>query len=235
MTARWLVTPIVVLAAIPAAAAEPHLIRRGCTKPGYVCGIPARDYQYGMRSPSQMAISRTGILLRTGTVFAETFEAVPAPVRGAYRDETLTSQPPPPEPRWQTMIELYQLDQARLQIDQCEISEVALQLHDDGRWILSLRADQNRRPDEAEAADYNPRLHVKRNQFTVRLRCLGAFQNAPAEGALAAGKPVLTALDPEPFWVENGHPRHVRAAGHCGLVQEHFADIDRVEIEFFYR
>jgi hypothetical protein len=305
MTARWLITPILLLTAVSTAAAQPHLLRRSSTKPGYVCGIPAHDYQYGTRSPSQTAISQIGILLRTRTVVTEAFEAAPAPLRDSYQDErtlryhpgensavverridhavqmpddleyvrewdtnedrirppevssttasnlpfdtsrpgvrrsvfseTLTRQPPPPEPRRQTIIELYQLDQLRLKIDQCEISQVALQLHDDGHWVFSLRADQNRRPDDAEVAEFNPRLHIQRNQFTVRLRCLGAFKNTPTTDSLAAGKPVLVALDPEPFWVENGQPRYVRVTGHCGLIRDYFADIDRVEIEFFYR
>jgi hypothetical protein len=133
------------------------------------------------------------------------------------------------------VIELYQLDRPRLQIDHCEISQVALQLFGDGRWILSLRADQNRRPPEGEPAEYNPRLHIKRNEFVVRLRCLGAFRTEPIEVASAAGKPVLADLNVEPFWVENGQPRYIRSGGCCALVQDQFEDINRVEIEFFYR
>ncbi len=306
MTARWLLMPILVFASATAGAAEPCLVHRNCTRPDCWCGIPAREYQYRSRSPSQTAVSTIGVLLRTRTVVTEPIETVPAPIRGEYRDEeilqyhpgnnqtlverrinhtlqmpevipddqdrrleqfvqrlpepprdaaepttppdrrrpgerrrvfseTLTTQPPPLEPRRQTIIELYQLDQPRLTVDQCEISQVALQLHDDGEWVLTLRADQNRRPDDAAAAPYNPRLYIKRNQFTVRLRCLGAFKNEPALAALAAGKPVLVDLDPEPFWVENGQPRYVRTCGRSPLIANYFADIDRVEIEFFYR
>lgn len=309
MTQRWLLVPMLVCAGATAEAAELHLVGRHCTKPDCYGGIPSREYQYRPRSPSQTAISRIGILLRTRTVVADALEPSPAPVRAEYRDEevfqyhpgtnqtlteriisrttqtpvpmpsgpqpageqsldrlpglqpeaephalpptaayadgpgeqrrvfsdTQTVQPPRPEPRRQTVIDLYQLDQARLEIDQCEISQVALQLHDDGQWVLSLRADQNRRPDDPAMAEYNPRLHIQRNQFTIRLRCLGAFKNEPAAGALAAGKPVLVELDPKPFWVENGEPRYVRTGGGSPLVANHFADIDRVEVEFFYR
>jgi hypothetical protein len=297
------------LAGATAGAAEPCLVHRNCTRPDCWCGIPAREYQYRSRSPSQTAVSLTGVLLRTRTVVTEVLEPTPAPVRAEYRDEEilryhpgnnqtlaerrinhtlqmpekipqdqeqrleqfverlpapppegnpnvppmtppdvqrpgerrrvfseiLTAQSPPPERRRQTIIELYQLDRPQLKIDQCEISQVALQLHDDGQWVLSLRADQNRRPETPAGAPYNPRLYIKRNQFTVRLRCLGAFKNEPVAGALAAGKPVLVDLDPEPFWVENGKPRYVRTVERSALVANHFADIDRVEIEFFYR
>jgi hypothetical protein len=145
-----------------------------------------------------------------------------------------TSRSPAPEPPKRCVVELYRLSQAGLKIDHCEISQVVLQLHDDGDWILSLRADQNRRPRGDEPVVYNPRLHIKRNQFIVRLRCLGSFADSPTEAAVAAGKPVLAELHPSPFWVENGQPRYLRLEGWDPWVEEHFAEIDRVEIEFFY-
>jgi hypothetical protein len=134
-----------------------------------------------------------------------------------------------------SVVDLYQLDQVGLAIDHCAITQVALQLHDDGRWVLSLRADQNRRPAEGAPVVYNPFLHIKRNQFVVRLRCLGAARTPPLTGDLAAGRPVLADLGPVSFWVENGQPLPVRTGDSSPWVQEHFEDIDRIEIEFFYR
>lgn len=148
--------------------------------------------------------------------------------------EGLTVVSPAPPPKQRAVVELYQLDRSRLQIDHCEISEVALQLYSDGRWILSLRADQNRRPDEGEPQEFNPRSHIKRNQFVVRLRCLGAFQDEPTGGAMAVGRPVLADLQPLPFWVENGRPYYLHTGDCDGWVAEHFDEIDRVEIEFYY-
>ena len=137
---------------------------------------------------------------------------------------------------WQkTIVDLYQLDRDKLLIDQCEISQVALQLHDNGHWVLSLRADQNRRPAPDQQAVFNPRLHIKRNQFVVRLRCLGDAAVKSGATLPASGKPVLVELNPAEFWVENGQPRYVRTGGNCTLVRDYFVDIDRVEIEFFYR
>jgi len=157
----------------------------------------------------------------------------PGVTRRVFSD-TFTARVPATEPRRRTVVELYQLDRPRLKIDHCEISEVALQLRDDGIWVLSLRADQNRRPADGQPAQYNPRLYIKRNQFVVRLRCLGAFQSEPTETAVAAGKPVLADLRTIQFWVQNGQPRYVRTGYRDPWVKEHFEEIDRVEVEFFY-
>ncbi|MBC8873377.1 MAG: hypothetical protein H8E44_28400 [Planctomycetes bacterium] len=280
--------------------AKPAVLHRGCTKPGYTCGIPAYNYQYRPRSSSETAVSRTGILLRTRTSLAEAVEPGPVSLRRAFSDEqvlrydpgkaqryierridetlvdadprpksrfsraeqslerlpplpehnvlvepkpgvtrrvfsdTFTARLPATEPKERTVVELYQLDRPRLKIDHCEISEVALQLRDDGIWVLSLKADQNRRPAEGEPAEYNPRLHIKRNQFVVRLRCMGAFQNESTETAVAAGKPVLADLHTTQFWVQNGQPRYIRTGYRNAWLKEHFEEIDRVEVEFFY-
>ncbi len=288
---------IVLIACTTATAIEPF--RRGHTRPARLTGIPWADYQYRARSPSETAVSRTAVLLRTRVSVEDVLQQDTVRWRRQYSDEQVLrrypstderhierridqtvlipedtrSQPfagesrtgllpplpsderaenrgsnvtrrslaegltvvsPAPPPQQRTVVELYQLDRSRLQIDHCEISEVALQLYSDGRWILSLRADQNRRPGVDEPQQFNPQLHLKRNQFVVRLRCLGAFQNEPTEAAMAVGRPVLADLQPLPFWVENGRPYYLRAGDCDGWVAEHFAEIDRVEIEFYY-
>ena len=154
--------------------------------------------------------------------------------RSSFTDSIIATLPVSRESK-RTVINLFQLDRDKLQIQQCEISQVALQLHDNGDWVLSLRADQNRRPNKGEKWPYNPRLYIKRNQFVIRLRSLGAVETKPAANAPAAGKPILVELTPPEFWVENGQPRYVRKAGSERLVKDYFHEIDRVEIEFFYR
>jgi hypothetical protein len=227
--------------ATPAQAIDWWMVHRHRTRPECLIGIPDSRYQYLPRSRSEMVVSRTAVLLRNRTM--EIDSLLESPLRPMSRwpesaGEVETT------PRLvsagraisrRSIIDLYQLDQPGLRIDHCEISQVALQIHDDGTWVISLRADQNRGPEEGEPAEWNPRLHIKRNEFTVRLRCLGAFQNAPAEAAPIAGRPLLADLNPPPFWVENGEPRHVRWEGRNVLVEKHFADIDRVEIELYYR
>jgi hypothetical protein len=135
---------------------------------------------------------------------------------------------------------LYQLHRGSLAVDHCQVSEIALLLRADAVWSLSLRADQNRRADTPAEARYNPQLHLKRNEFQVRLRCLGGLDTAKGPTSQAAGQPVLAIIDPEPFWVERGQPKFHRMTGYVRSGDQRIdsldiALIDRVEIEFFYR
>ena len=115
MAKRWFtVLALIVVAAAGVAIAG---VGRRCTRPGCLTGIPPRDYQHGSRSKVETSVSTQGMLLyRTPNL--ETGEAAPG-------------------------IRIYQLDRAKLQIDHCSISGVVLRLHEDGRWVLNLRADQN--------------------------------------------------------------------------------------------
>ena len=100
--------------------------------------------------------------------------------------------------------------------------------------MLSLRGDQNAESPAGRAGTPNARSSLKRNQFVIRMRCLGQFENPPTS-APSAGKPVLADLGPITFWVQNGQPRYIRWANDSTLVRHYFHLIDRVEIEFFYR
>ncbi|MCA9163444.1 MAG: hypothetical protein R3C99_09335 [Pirellulaceae bacterium] len=282
------------------------------TRPACLAGIPDARYQYGPQSPTELAISRTGILLRDRTVEIEaalaaellaTIESdfrsensirrqttgegvvleqragevletprgirerssealrreLPGPPIGLWDRlglgrrsvdefpppldlnatrldrERFTSVRPAPTVARRTVVDLYQLERAAISVGHCHISQVALQIHDNGMWILSLRADQNPLPPPGAVPIYNPTLHIKRNLFHVKLRCLGAYREPVAEFVPSLGKPVLAELSPCPFWVENGQPRFVRTGRVDPWLQEHFADIDRVEVEFFFR
>lgn len=135
---------------------------------------------------------------------------------------------------------LYQLHRGSLAVDHCQVSEIALLLRADAIWSLSLRADQNRRADAPDEARYNPQLHLKRNEFHVRLRCLGGLDTANGPTSQAAGQPILAIIEPEPFWVERGQPKFHRMTGFVRSGDQQLdsldiALIDRVEIEFFYR
>lgn len=244
-------------------ADELAIVRRARTWPRPKPGIPWRDYQFQARSRSETAISRTAVLLRSdvlaaavtasvaeippGTRLRETItEETVAPLRGPrpgergretrYRQferelDRRGDQPPPVA----APSKLYLLDLSQLEIDHCAVSQVALQIQEDGTWVLSLRGDQNRSPEPGEPAPYNPRLHIERNEFVVRLRCLGNFGTTPSELAVTVGKPVLADLGPVTFWVENGEPRYLRHADYDATIEKYYPMIDRVELEFFYR
>lgn len=129
-------------------------------------------------------------------------------------------------------LRLFQLERTHLGVDHCAISNVAVQLHRDGLWVLSLRADQNpTSPDGIES--YRPRLHVRRNAFQVRLRCYGFYGATTSQ--LPVGRPVLADLHPVEFMVEREVPKHIRMACCDPRVARYFDMIDRIEIEFTYQ
>jgi len=230
----------ILLVIVPSAsllAVEPLRVYRNITRPPCATGIPLSRYQYGVRSPSGIEISRTAILLRRSTRVSDELQLEPRMlVRSEYTDRS--SRLPAAiigGVHIDRSIDLYQLDRAGVRINHCEISEVAIQLYDDGQWVLSLRADQNRRSEDGGPDGYNPNLHIKRNEFFIRMRCFGAFDHPAMREVATTGKPVLVNLEPYSFWVENGEPRYIRQHNWDPLVREHFQDIDRVEIEFYYR
>ena len=67
-----------------AVAAEPFPPR---TRPGCLSGIPWADYQYRPRSPSETAVSRLGIMLRTKTSVQEATSPPTVKLRREYKDE----------------------------------------------------------------------------------------------------------------------------------------------------
>jgi hypothetical protein len=135
---------------------------------------------------------------------------------------------------------LYQLNRGQLAVEHCRVAEVALLIRGDAFWTLSLRADQNRQDVSPDEAGYNPRLHLKRNEFHLRLRCLGGLATATNPTSQAAAQPAIAMIEPEPFWVERGQPKFHQATGYARsgdqwLNSLDVALIDRVEIEFFFR
>lgn len=131
-------------------------------------------------------------------------------------------------------LRFFQLDRAQLTVDHCVVSDVAIQLYRNGCWVLSLRADQH--PNSAaDAYVHQPRLHLKRNQFNVRLRCYGFYSGATAPSSLKAGRPILAQLKPVSFWVERQQPKFLRIGCFDHNLAVHFDRINRMEVEFFYR
>jgi hypothetical protein len=184
-------------------------VRSYCTRPCCVGGIPARDYQHQPVSRPEIAVSRMELRLAT-----------------------------PANNRTTKEIKYYQLDRAPLTIDHCSISQVVLQMHDNGVWVMSLKADQNRQPEgePAPAVTQDGRFtaHLKRNLFIVKVRCYGASKQEPPGGA-ALGRPVLFELEPMEFWVQRGRPFHFWQEGYVNCPKGLRELVDRIEIEFSYR
>jgi len=178
------------------------------------CGIPKADYQFGSRSQSTMSVSRTGELVfrnRIGT--------------GASVDD--------PTGRIKKQIKVYQLKLPSLVADHCEISRVAFQVHNNGQWTLSLRADNHAVKQNEENGRFT--AHLRRNQFFLKIRCYGSYQVDENSASQSTGKPVLVQLHPPPFWVQREQPYDLHRKGYSEDFKTFYEAIDRVEVEFYYR
>ena len=206
-------------------------------------GIPDRDYQHRPVHPTAAAISLTKVLVEarteTGTITTPPWVVVP--------------QDGPPlivEPKQvveQTVIQrhafrYFQLAAPVIRIDHCEISQVVLAVGADGRWTLSLRADQNRQFNggfgdsmviDARTGRPKQTSHIKRNRFHVHLRCFANYSE-PTLVPPPLGKPVVAQLRPEPFWVQRDKPYDLKVSDFNPTLAEYFDQLDRVEVVFTY-
>jgi hypothetical protein len=229
-------------------------VRRYHVQPQPLCGIPAREYQPPQPPPGaqpKVILSKPAVpLVDTDPAAATGTAAMSLQIPGA----------PPASSR--PRIKLYQFDQSVVPLDHCAISQMAFTINENGWWRLNLRADQNPQAvspttpaaPAATPANGAPRpvnapirglpnvslkqtLHIKRNLFIINIRGLGGFSEPvsvpPTPPTL--GKPVLLALEPIQFWVQNGVPYWLVTQGCCPDASVFFNQIDRVELEFSYR
>ncbi len=150
--------------------------------------------------------------------------------------EPLPPGVPPPQ--------VYQMVVAKMQVDHCFLSRVAVALHPDGLYQVSFRADQNPLPgpgSPVEVAAVDARLtlqtsQLRRNLFVLRVRGYGNYPAAATDdGVPGLSRPVLWEQPLEPFWVQRGEPYSGYIPGQSEAVRRAFAYIDRVEVEFTYR
>lgn len=140
---------------------------------------------------------------------------------------------------------VYQLREPRLQIDHCFLSRAAVTLHPDGRYQVSLRADQNPQPGDGDLRSplrQGETLNVplqttqlRRNLFVVKVRAYGVFPDFDGRPPAAPTQPVLVELPVEAFWVQRGEPYSGLFEGRSDAVRQFLPLIDRVEVEFTYR
>jgi hypothetical protein len=228
-------------------------VRRYHVQPQPLCGIPARDYQPPQPPPGPPPI----VLL--SKIAVPLVDTDPATLAGT---PAMSLQIPGAAGTTRPRIKLFQFDPSAAAIDHCAISQMALTINENGWWRLNLRADQNPQtasPTTPAAPAATPAngapppvnapirglpnvslkqtLHIKRNLFIINIRGLGGFSEAvsvpPVPSTL--GKPVLLALEPIQFWVQNGVPYWLVTQGCCPDASVFFNQIDRVELEFSYR
>lgn len=188
---------------------------RGKTKPRPVCAIP--DYAYSSSSATAKP-----------TTTAVTLVRIPANRLAGAGNSPQT----------------YQLAQARMVVDHCYLSRVALTLADDGGYTISFRADQNPVPSDDPASplrkDETPRTTLQtsqllRNQFVLVVRGYANDSSPAAVPNLATPRPALVEWKLDPFTVERGKPYSGHVTGSSDAVKRNFAFIDRFEVEFTYR
>ena len=93
-----------------------------------------------------------------------------------------------------------------LSVDHCQISQIAVEIENTGRWNLKLLAQQN--PNVAVDGQL-PTAHLRQNEFVVQLRFYGEFQSEPLTTNPVFGRPALAQVDAIEFYVRNGQPYHL--------------------------
>lgn len=209
---------------VPANGAE---IPTRKTKPEPLCGIPA-CYPYRPArtiSPLLTEQSLPGLLLDTGAPSDVTIvDGVATRLKARY----------------------FQMSAYVLKRDHCSISRVSVIVDELGNYSVSFRADQNPRLQEDPAEPRfrlstppNPSVrqvsHLKRNEFRVEFRLLGAALNRETIAPSDLGRPVLGRIDLKPFWVQNGEPLNYSHSGNLGVGARYLDKVDRIEVDFSYR
>ena len=192
---------------------------RHVAKPKPLPGIPGYDYRPAEVRPAPTATA----------VSLEKVNATPAPAPG--QPARLATQ-------------AYQLVQARMQVDHCFLSRVAVAFHENGEFQISFRADQNPQPGDDIRSPLKPgeRLDVplqttqlKRNTFIVKVRGFAAAPINQARPNLFPGAPVVVEFPPMEFVVQRGEPASKTFCGNAAAVAKYFPLIDRIEVEFTYK
>ncbi len=208
-------------------AAGPH---RGVTRPSTSCSLPKYDYQYRDFAQPVRSVSAIAILVREPLPTAGMSELEREQLRRTGDAGSLRA------------VKAFQfVEQPRLQIDHCSISQVTVNLSENGDWTINLRADQNPIQLEPPPVDRDVTTaeeivkftdHLKRNLFQVQLRCYGRTGGTTA--ASAVGKPVVIPLAVKPFWVQRQQPRWYVDTGSDPQIRQYFDLIEHVEVEFTY-
>lgn len=208
-------------------------------RPGTVCGIPNYPYQVVNTTPNLTTTSASLIRVTAGrAVVPDVIPDSPASGLGAVRTPVV-----------------FQLADTRLQLDHCFLSRVAVTVHDDGRYLVNFRADQNPQlqnlrsdlnlqsvRDIASPLKLGERVdtvlqttQLRRNQFVLHVR---GYAMAPVRQelpGLGLGKPALFDIPITPFMVQRGEPYYGKFEGRSDALRRSFELIDRVEVDFTYR
>lgn len=130
-------------------------------------------------------------------------------------------------------LKVFQIEPARLRIDHCEVSQIAVTVADSGEWHVSFQARQD--PRLLEPAQRTEFERFRRNELRLEIRpilVLTARQNA---GDAVLGKPELRAIETLQFWVQKEETRRIAERGLSNDLQKYFDQIEQVDVHFSYR
>jgi hypothetical protein len=202
-------------------------------------GIATRDYQHRNLSQTISAISALAVPMGSFTPRSRLVEL--GLVGGVVDGAT-----PPPLGARAKMFQF--VDPTSLRIDHCSISHMAAVLDEEGRWVASLRADQNpivvrdRRNlvdgvvvDDIRRSVLQTR-QILRNRFHVRIAGYSWPEGQNVVDADAATHPEIFEIVLTPFWVQRGEPRRLLCSGAMPPAEaaRAYALVDRIGIDFAY-
>ena len=206
------------------------------TKPRRSCGIPEADY-IGSRVRSRLV---------TGIGFVTVPITDPVAVSLVERPDVAVAD------ARKRVTKPFNLVPPVLKIDHCSISRVSVTVTDDGKFYVSLRADQNaqfgQRPLEktggrgvvgqgfvpVEPGFVLQTGHIKRNEFLVRVRFY-ASKVDPNAKTLPLGGAVVAELVVPPFMVQRGEPLQHAFNGVCPDLSYYFGILDHIEVDFAFQ
>jgi hypothetical protein len=201
-------------------------------------GIATRDYQFRDLSPTVSAISAPAVPMGSMTSRSRLVEL------GLIGDAIDGAAVP-----LGARAKMFQfIDPTTLRIDHCSISHMAAVIDEEGRWVASLRADQNpvvarerrRLIDEVVVDDIRPAVlqtrQILRNRFHVRFAGYAWPEDRTVVGRGAATHPELFEIVLTPFWVQRGEPRRLIYTGAMSPAEaaRAYAFADRIGVDFSY-
>lgn len=129
-------------------------------------------------------------------------------------------------------IKVFQMDSSELRNNHCQLTKVALTIHQDGKWTMNFTATQN--PDLLPSYLRPSFERFDRNLFCVSvygeaLYKIGESTDSPV------GKPELFHIFLQPYVIEKRQSTRLVYSGESREISRYFDIIDRVEVDLRYR
>lgn len=217
------------LAAKSILAAGPIIPRVGWTS-GKACQcLPYAHYQHQARSPSTIVGSLPIQIINATSTEQRIREALSGGqmIEAAQHYQRKRLRP----------------SRSQLRVDHCRVSDIVVDIDNRGYWWATFLAEQNFPLEPEQGRRFRQRIHLKRNEFEVKIRLLSSGKASSREISNSdilsrepdAGRLIVAKIEPSKFWVQRERPRHMQYSGHCSQIFYDFDLITAAEFEFSYR